>query len=164
MSKHLCLIRSHRYLCSLPFSSVIRGALCICCIIFLKALIGAHSLVFSCEDLVCCCANLYNVLGGSRSPAARAWGLFSCSVLSLWPTSNIRRGWLLLVHALKSSSSPLSASPPLVLISVMYQPKCLWRLCNKHHWWPSSSSSSSTTSPSFQSFSAFTYFTSAVTK
>lgn len=78
-----CLIRSHRYLCSLPFSSVIRGALCICCIIFLKALIGAHSLVFSCEDLVCCCANLYNVLGGSWSPAARAWGLFSCSVLSL---------------------------------------------------------------------------------
>lgn len=70
------LLRSHRHLCSLAFSSVIRGAPCNCCIIFLKALIGAHSLVFSSEDLGCCRANLCDVLGRSRSPAARARGLF----------------------------------------------------------------------------------------
>lgn len=37
----------------------------------------AHLLVFSCEELVCCRGNLYNVLGRSQSPAARALGLFS---------------------------------------------------------------------------------------
>ncbi len=78
-----CLIRSHR---PLLYSAVLechQGSFVRLLYNLFKALIGAYSLAFSSEDLVCCRANLYNVLGRSRSPAVRAWGPFSCSALSL---------------------------------------------------------------------------------